>query len=438
MRIRALCSSILLFWLFAGCICEASAVVEGTTFEDMMKNSPTIAVVKLLDVPDRKNYTTALEISQVLKGTLKPGKHNVSFADFPTLGSQDREFVVFLDEKLIWRFVAAPLDSQQPVDKAVLAVKGFCDWSAHRVSPGLVTIAQLKAYIKDQSLVYRFRGPIYFPQLNKTEWKASSLFISGSYDVTNKKVTVEGLPQLEGFPAQPDVHVCGRRLGEGGKVNLTYNRDLSRELEIMGNVERLDGQNGELLVQFAVTNPEVLTENAFKEYLGDAHKGGFVATFKLPYVPKQEKAEERTLSLTLGKWTETDCDGMQLEGWDQDPIKILAMDYNGPDERSSQTNYVGASPFPKVVEQELARQDGILRLAAKTRSGDSVILAFDLNGPLQPQGPFKWTFQNELRLVLYTKQIRATILLSDGNTMATIATSTPAFDSLGFNRRDRK
>ncbi len=225
MRVRAFCSTVLLFWLFAGCICEASdgpGPPMHTTFEDMVKNSPTIAVAKLLDVPDREHHTTVLEIRQVLKGTLKPGKHKVSFADFPELGSQDREFVAFLDEKLIWRFVAEPLDSRQPLDKAVLAVKGFYDWNAHWVFPGLVTLAQLKSYIKDRSIVYRFRGPIYFPQLGKTEWKASSLSISGSYDVTNKKVTVEGLPQNERFPAQPEVDVHALSLEEGGKINLTY------------------------------------------------------------------------------------------------------------------------------------------------------------------------------------------------------------------------
>jgi hypothetical protein len=182
-----------------------------TTFADMMKNSTTIAVAKLLEAPNRTGSTT-LDITQVLKGTLKPGKHKISFEAFPDLETKDREFVVFLDEKLIWRFVASPLDSQQPVDKAVLAVRGFCDDNAHWVSPGLVTLEQLETYIKVGSLVYRFRGAIYFPQPGKTDWKASSLSISGTYDVTNKKVTVTGLPQLEGFPAPPEVDVHARSL----------------------------------------------------------------------------------------------------------------------------------------------------------------------------------------------------------------------------------
>ncbi len=324
------------------------------------------------------------------------------------------------------------------MDKAVLAVRGFYDSNAHLVYPGLVTLEQLRSYIKDGSLVYRFRGEIYFPQLGKADWKAGSLSISGRYDVTNKRVAVKGLPQLKGFPAQPEVHVQPGFGSGRGEINLVYERGLTRQLELMGNVERLDRRSGVYLVRFAVSHPEILTENAFKEYLSDAHKGGFFATFKLPCAPKQGKGDKRVLSLTLGKWTKTDWDSIQLEGWDKEPIEILALDYNGPDEQYGAHRYVGVGPFPKVVERELDRKDGVLRLAAKTRSGDSIILAFDLGGPLQPEGPFTWTFQNQPRLVLYTRQTRGTLLISDGKTVNTIAGFAPAFDSLGFNRNDTK
>jgi hypothetical protein len=436
MQVRRLWSLALMFWLIAGCIGEAYAKPKQTTFENMMKQSPTIAVAKLLEDPDRANGTTTLEISQLLKGTLKPGKHKVSFEDYPNV-SKDTELVVFLDDKLVWRFVASTLGRKKSVDKAVLAVRGFYDTNAHFVTPGLVTLEQLKKYIKDGSLVYRFRGAIYFPQPGKTDWKAGSLSLSGSYDMTNKKVAVKGLPQLEGFPAQPEVNIQAESLSEEGKITLTYERNLQRQLEILGNVESLDGESGELLVQFAVTHPEVLTESAFKEYLGDAQKGGFFATFKLSCVPKQEKEEKRVLSLTLGKWTEKDWDSIQLAGWEKDSLTILAVTYHGPDQDYGAHNYVGESPFPKVVDEELARKDGILRMAAKTRSGDSVLLAFDMGGALQPKGPFTWVFQNEVRLALYTRRIRGTVLVSDGKTVRAIATFTPEFDSLGFNRINR-
>ncbi len=430
MRIRALFSSMFLFWLFAGCVGEASAKPKSTTFDDMMKNSPTVAVAKLLDVPDRENHTVMLEIGEVFKGTLKPGKQKVSFEDFPHLGAKEREVVVFLDEKLVWRFVASPLDSRQPLDKAVLSVSGFYDYNAYFVSPGLFTLEQLKSYVKDKSLVYRFRGAIYFPQPSKTDWKASSLALTGSYDVTNKKVTVKGLPQLEGFPAQPDAFVESE-----GKINLTYARNLNRQLEIMGHVERLDGESGELVVQFAVSGPEVLTEKAFKEYLGDSHKGGFFTTFKLPCVPKQEKGEKRVLSLTLGKSTENDGNGKQLEGWDKDPINIVEVAYQSPNQSYGETR---GTRFPEVVGKELSRKDGILRLAAKTGSGEFIILAFDVGDSLESKGPFTWSFQNPLRIALYTREIRGTVLVSDGKTVTTVATFTPEFDSMGFNRNDRK
>ncbi len=43
-----------------------------------------------------------------------------------------------------------------------------------------------------------------------------------------------------------------------------------------------------------------------------------------------------------------------------------------------------------------------------------------------------------VRLALYTRKITGTVLLSDGKTVSAIASFIPEFDSLGFNRKDKK
>jgi hypothetical protein len=197
---------------FAGlCPETAWAKPKHATFEKLVEDSATIVVARFLgDKPDEKNLSIQVEVTQVLKGDLKPGKHHFAFKDQPHFGAQGDEFVAFLDKDRVWRFMASPLKGENTVSQGVLQITGFYDFNAYWVIPGLVTLDQLKTYLKDGSLVYRFRGEVYFPEPGKLEWKAGSLVISGTYDVIGNKVNINGFPNLKGFPAQPVVYIHSR------------------------------------------------------------------------------------------------------------------------------------------------------------------------------------------------------------------------------------
>ncbi|HUE14406.1 MAG TPA: hypothetical protein VMR25_09605 [Planctomycetaceae bacterium] len=154
-----------LILLFAALTPAAWAKPEHTSFKDMMDQSETIVVAALAEPLKPGSSTVQLNVLQVLKGSLKPGKREVILRDDPC--REARQFVVFLDKQGVWRFMAVPVFGK-PVAIDVLEVRGFSRVEVHYVTPGLVTLTQLKTYLKDKSLRYVFRGDLYFPQSGST------------------------------------------------------------------------------------------------------------------------------------------------------------------------------------------------------------------------------------------------------------------------------
>src|SRR4051794_17989126 len=66
----------------------ACAKPKHATFEQVIENSATIVVARFLgEQPDNKKPTIQVEVTQVLKGDLKPGKYHLSFEDHPQIGA---------------------------------------------------------------------------------------------------------------------------------------------------------------------------------------------------------------------------------------------------------------------------------------------------------------------------------------------------------------
>jgi len=417
----------------------AWAEPKSATFEEMIENSVTIVVARFLgEQPDKQKHTIQVETTQVLKGDLKPGKHRFSFEDSPyPIGAKGDEFVAFLDKHRVWRFMAFPLKGENKVGQGVLQVSGFYDRNAYLIAPGLVTLDQLKTYLKEGSLVYRFRGNVYFPQPRKVNWKPSSLVVSGTYDVINKKVNVKGLPNLEAFPAQPDVHIhC---FWHDSNLDLSYERNLYRPLELIGKVWGIDNKTGEMKVRFAVSSPTVLTQKAFEDYLADSSKGSCYCKFKLTCVPTNDSEIPKVVFLTMGKWTDGFFDSTQLEGLGKLPLHVFKSLYFGPtSDFGSFGSGLESKSLPQTMSGEYSKRDGVFRMSVKTDAGDYLTLGFELGQLKQDDYGLFWASKHEWLYALYRNQIKGTITLHNGKTARTVATFTTTLDSVGFNRREKK
>jgi hypothetical protein len=416
----------------------AWAKPKHATFEEMIEKSATIVVAKFLgEQPDEKKHTVHLEVTHVLKGGLKPGKHDISFEDQPHIGAKGAEVVAFLDKDLVWRFVASQLNEEHKVDQGVLQISGFYDSNAYFVTPGLVTLDQLKLYLKEGSLIYRFRGEVCFPEPGKTGWKPGSLVLSGTYDVVNMKANVKGLPNLKGFPAQPEVYIHSL---DDSNLNLTYAGFLNRELKLVGKVRGVDRKTGEMEVRFAVSAPEVMTQKAFEEYLDDIDKGTCYYRFKLTCVPAKDSTIPKVVFLTMGKWTDGRSDSTRLEGLGKIPVNVFESSYNGPNRRSGSIEVGGpaSGPLPKTMVDEGAKEDWVLRMCVKTETGDFLSFGFQVGEPNQDDNGFEWFPMNRHLYTLYRNPVKGTITLHDGKTARTVATFTTTLDSVGFNRIEKK
>jgi hypothetical protein len=206
----------------------------------------------------------------------------------------------------------------------------------------------------------------------------------------------------------------------------------------MGVVQGLDGTTEEFILRFAVTKPEVLTEKAFTDYLGDPGKGDCYSQFELKCVPSGATPVPRELTLTVGRWSGNDWGGIEMEGWDKEPLKVFAVAYSRPDVRSGSASLPVDNDIPKSVNQELSRIDGVCRLAARAKSGECIILAFEPDGQLEGKSEFRWTFRSDLTYLIYSKELKGSVILHDGKAPKTVASFTTAFEVVGFNRVEQK
>jgi hypothetical protein len=411
----------LLLGLFTLGVPAVWAKSKHTSFKDVIARSETIVIAKVKKAPKYGSSRTQLDVLEVLKGKLKPGKHEVRFADLPH-GGRD-EFIAFLDKDRIWRFTAAPLNAKK-VKQAVLGISGFNDYNAHWVSPGLLTWQQLQAYLQDGSLRYKFRGPIYFPQPGKSSWKAGSLRLRGSYDAVRESAHVQGLPGLKGLPAEPEVFFHYDRT-DGGRIDLEYSCDRNRPLHLFGRVVGLDPKSNEIRARFAVSAPEVLLQKTLEAYLADARLGPCSYTFRLRCAPAKKQGKPFFLTLALGK--ESGVIG-SVAGWGPGPLEIGSTSYSGPTRRSGSASI----DLPKKVARDLSAEDWVLRMVAPTGRKDFLILAFDLGPPKQSKDRFHWPFQNELLYTLYSNPVRGTLQLHDGQKLRTVTTFTVTLDTVRF------
>jgi hypothetical protein len=408
---------------------QVRAEPRHTYFKDAIAHSETIAVVTLLDLPSSTSVfakinpkkVATLNVMRVLKGRVQAGKLDVRFEDYP-----DRpggEFVAFIDKAGVWRFTADPINSRK-VDSDVLTIHGFNDWNAHFVTPGFLTLKQLSAYLKDGSLVYSFRGPIWFPQEGKPSWKPSALVIGGTYDAVRDSARVTGLNKLAGIPPRLTIFAGSDHRGEA-HFTLEYSGSgMPRRLELLGKVEGVDKATDDFIVRFAVTSINALTQKSLEEYLADGRRGHLYYAFRLNCTPIKGESKRRDLVLTLEKESGTIGD---LEGWDDTPLEIVATSYNGPSLRSEQLLREPPRPI-----SSLSADDWVLRMVVPTHSNDILVLAFDLGKPPEGKDTLRWRFQPELLYRLYNAPVRGRLQIDDGKSLRTIATFSVTLEAVKF------
>jgi hypothetical protein len=384
-------------------------------FKRMVDGCDVVAVARLSDgvPPERKAESVELEFTKVIKGGVKLGKHRVCFAQYPSVREGTQEFVAFLRKDLCWEFVAEPIEDGGAIAESILHVRGFNNWNAYFVGPGLVTLDQIEGFVRDRILVYNFRGKLYFPQRGHAEWKAGTSEIEVTYDAVKGRATVQGLPEIRGFPARPTVSVGGPGPSSSHReptVTITYSDLTDPAFVIDGDIQALDLKTGTMRTKFFVANPDLLTQEGFEDYLSDPAKGNTYYTVNIKCAPFGNEQEPRVLKLTTGNA----ADGVgKLEGWSDNPLRLESM---------------GAS-------SEGGRH--IATISAKLGVAEDLVLEFDLGPERNGADIFQWWGQEWLLYDLLVGDLPGKVKLQRGGNAVEITTCSASLGDVLYRQRER-
>jgi hypothetical protein len=424
MTIRCLCIFTLVLTL-ASSTHTARAEPASTEFNEVVAQSETIAVIHLKDV-DSRQFKVRLNIKQVFKGSLKPGEREVTVPRYgiSSVGhlTKNRELIGFIDHGNVWRFLGISATGKA-INSDVFELWGFNDdeGDIHFVTPGLLTLAQLKTYLKNKTLRYPFRGDVYFPRSGKGGWQVSDLQLTGTYDAITDTAQAKGFAALAVYSSQPEVRLT---LQDGPRFNIVYSDKGSRRLDFGGRVVGVDPRSGDFLVKFSINWPTLLNEEALKRYLGNPRPATPVYTFHLNYAPSRT-TKARELSLVMH-----DQVFGHICGWSDRPLQIAEAEFSTPKPGSQAGCLV--SPLPAVIRNLLSARDSVLRMAAPTRTGEFLILAFELGEPSPEEFPRDNDCETKLLYGVLRGHSRGTLQIHDGTTLKEIAPFSVTFDRVEF------
>jgi hypothetical protein len=278
------------------------------------------------------------------------------------------------------------------------------------VDPGVITLEQIKTYLKDGSLRYSIEGPIWFPQRLNPTWKASGIRIKLTYDALKKEARVTGLPNFAGFPSEPTVSIEYHR-----RVSLDYSKYTDRPLQLLGRVDSLDPKSGSMLARFAVTDPVALNAETLQKYLADPRLGHCYYKLRLHCARSQRYPKLKDLVLTIdpSAFYET------LEGWDGSSLKVIATAYGGPHFQDGVSN----PKLPAVIGKAFAA-DWVLRMLVQTNADQYLMLGFDIGPAPKASDIFEGIFKNRLLYSVYSAPTRGTLELYDGKAWHRVTTFT--------------
>lgn len=220
-----------------------------------------------------------LTIKRALRGNLA-GTVTVLPGDGEPNIASDSSIVAFLDGSLHFRFVAMLPPTGDPA-VAPLRLRGFYDFNAHHVTPGVLTLQALEALLRGEHPTLRFTGPLLALSPNGREIITTNIKLDVQV-AEDGKARVSGLPSTAGLP-QPVVH-SGAAFHD---MRVDWNTGYPRPFQLEGVLERVDA-SGAIVTRFHAVMPEHLFREAdLRAYLANAK-------LAYPYWPLEVRFDDGT------------------------------------------------------------------------------------------------------------------------------------------------
>jgi hypothetical protein len=183
--------------------------------------------------------------------------------------------VAFVDAKNQLRWIGRKLAGPD-LEHGVLQLSGFFDFNAHVVRPGMMTLAQLRAYLATGAMKTPIAATIAFPD-GHGGTRASARHFTVDWDPFARTGTVSGFaPACLAFTT-----IFGM---EWGKIELVFSDTCnygskSRSLTLQGTPTGADA-TGALTVDVLPTAP-LLEESEFDPYVNDGHVADVVRVVRV-------------------------------------------------------------------------------------------------------------------------------------------------------------
>jgi len=213
----------------------------------VISSSDVIAVAVLpkgrVLLDDERGKRVRMKLTSIIKGSLPPGEYTLSYVSSPTIGGHNgglfpktlkREYtlVVFAtgnEKSLVWRSAAHHFLGKT-VEDGLLRVDTF--GLNHEVLPDLVTLRQIKTFLKSGKLLFHFAGTL--PGTRPDGMNASDVQLQMYYDAVTRECRVLGLPASLGSLRGPHVWFGY------GDVTLDFSKAETVSLVIRGKVVGFD------------------------------------------------------------------------------------------------------------------------------------------------------------------------------------------------------
>jgi hypothetical protein len=254
-----LAAAVIVTWIALG----GDAVAEPmlTTLDEVMAQSTDI-VIATYEGPANSSpmSPSKLRVERALRGKLS-GDVVAPLGSGHASVKAGARVVAFLDKRRAWSFVGEALPNMGL--EGAISLRGFYDFNAHLVTPGLLTLPMLEDKIAGRPITWRIAGPLVAladdgSRIVDTTWQVR-------IDAPEKGLpTVSGLPATAGLPA-PSVGVGGWN----PSVGVSWRTGWPRPLVLRGEITGVKGDT--LVARFHVEMPDLLRVKDIGKYLGDAN-----------------------------------------------------------------------------------------------------------------------------------------------------------------------
>lgn len=230
-----------------------------TTLDEILADSTDVVIATYVGPVGSSNSYDAtgsrLRIERALRGSLR-GEITAGVGTGHADLQAGSRVIAFLDRDRAWSYIGEAPAGARLEDR--VSLRGFYDFNAHIVTPGMMTLDELTARLTGDPIEWHVEGPLVALADD------GSRVIETRYRIRvdsteNGATTVTGLP-IRNLPA-PTVDFGGRE----DIVTITWRSSWPRPLAIRGEIS---GRNaGVLTARFWIEQPDLLRERDIRAYL---------------------------------------------------------------------------------------------------------------------------------------------------------------------------